>query len=172
MAELVGIIQAFESLLRGVFYLVGLLLVIQSIRNAARRSELGSQFGSWLSPLVGFVVGIMLIALPSTISLLSETFFGIRRELNPRSIFEYDKQLISPLNTGNTQEFIELVVLVIQFLGFIAIVRSFLLFNQISSQGSRVVGSGITFLVAGTLAVNFPLFWGMLVDLFLNLTVY
>ena len=168
MAELVGFIYAFESLLRGIFYLVGLLLVIQSFRNAAKRSELGPQYSSWLSSLVGFVIGIIFIALPSAISLLSETFFGIRQELNPRSIFEYDRQVISPLNVGTTQELIELVVLVIQFMGFIAIVRSLLLFNQISSQGSRVVGPGITFLVAGTLAVNFPLFWGILVDFFLT----
>lgn len=169
MAELIGFIYAFESLIRGIFYLVGLVLVIQSFRNAARRSELGPQFSTWLNPLIGFVIGIIFIALPSTISLLSETFFGIRQDLNPRSIFEYDAHIISPLNTGKTRDLIEFVVMVIQFMGFIAIVRSLLLFNQIGNQGSRVVGPGITFLVAGTLAVNFPLFWGLLVDFFLSL---
>ena len=169
MAELAGYIYAFESLLRGIFYLVGLILVIQSFRNAARRSESGPQYSSWLSPLAGFVIGLILIALPSAIALLSETFFGIRQNLDPRSIFEYDNQIISPLNTGNTGELIELVVLIIQFMGFVAIVRSLLLFNQVGNQGSRVVGPGITFLVAGILAVNFPLFWGVLVNFFLTL---
>ncbi len=170
VSELFGIIQSFESLLRGIFYVVGLILVIQSFRNAAKRSELGPQFSSWLSPLAGFAIGLFLLALPSAISLLSKTLFGIREQINPRSIFQYDTDLIYPLNTGNVGELIELVVMVIQFLGFIAIVRSLLLFNQIGTQGSRVVGPGITFMIAGTLSVNFPLFWGLLVDLFLGLS--
>jgi len=168
--ELIGIIKSFESLLRGIFYVVGLILVVQSLRNAARRSELGPQFSSWLSPLAGFVIGLLLLALPSAISLLSESLFGISGQISPSSIFQYDNDFIYQLNTGNVGELIELVVMIIQFLGFIAIVRSLLLFNQIGTQGSRVVGPGITFLIAGTLSVNFPLFWGLLVDVFLGLS--
>ncbi len=168
MTEIISFIQDFETLLRGIFYLVGILIVIQSVRNAARRSELGPQLGSWISPVMGFCIGILLIALPETIAMLSGTFFGRGGDLNPRSIFEYDQRLISPLNGGISQNVIELVVLIVQFLGFLAIIRSLLLFNQISTQGSRVLGPGFTFLVAGTLAVNFPMFWGILVNLFLG----
>ena len=165
MTEIAQLIGSLEDLIRTVFYAVGVILVIQSLRLAAQRSELGPQQGSWFRPVVCCLAGVLLLALPVTVDILSQTLFGNTLGHDPKSILEYDRALLGQLDSEPSRELVVLVILFIQFVGLIAIIRSLLLFNLVSTHGHRVVGSSITFLVAGTIAVNFPVFWGFLVDL-------
>ena len=156
----------FERLLRGVFYVVGALLIIQSLRLAVVRSEQGAMHSSWIRPLTSFACGAALLAFPSTTSVFLDTMFGLGRVADPQSIFSYGSQFTSPLDTEPARNLVIAMVRIIQFVGFIAIARGILHFNAAAQNGGRTVGSGITFVVAGVLAVNFPRFWQLLVELF------
>ena len=165
MAEIIRLFFEIESLLRVVFYVVGILFVIQALRQCAHRSEIGLQAGSWSKPITTFMIGLLFVVLPTTIGFLSKTLFDQPPSYNPSSIFEYDFTILAPVNSGYSREIIELVIRFIQLIGLIAVLRGLLLFNQISTQGSRVVGPGFTFLFAGVLAISFPEFWGLIVNL-------
>ena len=165
MTEIVRLIASLEGLLQAIFFVVGIIFVILALRQSIQRAEFGPQHGSWFRPVLTFTIGILLIAFPSTISVLSNSLFGQAPNNNPRSIFEYDRNVLEPLNQGPARDIVGLIMLFVRFVGYIAVIRGLLLFNQISTQGSRVVGAGITFLIAGTICINFPIFWGLLVDL-------
>ena len=163
--SLAGYLVHFELLLRGVFYVIGVLLIVQSLRLAVARSERGSLHMSWARPIMSFLCGTALLAFPSTTTVLVETFFGLGRIADPQDIFSYHHPLTTPVDTEPTRQFIVVLVRIIQFVGFIAIARGILHFNAAAQTGSATIGSGITFVVAGVLAVNFPRFWELLVNL-------
>ncbi len=156
----------FELLLRGIFYLIGVLLIVQSLRLAVARSEQGSLHMSWVRPVTSFLCGTALLAFPATTSVLVESLFGLGRIADPQDIFSYQHPLTTPIDSEPARNFVIVVVRIIQFVGFIAIARGILHFNAAAQQGSGTIGSGITFVVAGVLAVNFPRFWELLVNLF------
>lgn len=154
----------FEELLRALFFIIGVLLVIQALRLSVRRVELGPQAVPTGRILTGFIIGTGMIAFPQTISALLGTVFGTNRLNNPSSIFAYGGELLEPFN--GSRQTIEAIVRLIQFIGFIAVARGLLFLNAASTpNGPRSLGPGITFMVAGVLAVNFPSFFGALTRL-------
>ncbi|MCY4542191.1 MAG: hypothetical protein OXB95_07320 [Rhodobacteraceae bacterium] len=164
--NLAGHLAQFERLLRGVFFVVGALLIIQSLRLAVMRSEQGSMHSSWVRPITSFACGVALLAFPSTTSVFVDTMFGINRIADPQSIFSYGSRFTGPINSEPARNLVIAMVRIIQFVGFIAIARGILHFNAAAQNGGRTIGTGITFVVAGVLAVNFPRFWQLLVGLF------
>ncbi len=150
---------ALESLLRAIFFLMGLALVVQSLRVAARRSELGPQSGTWIKPVMGFVTGIAFLGFSSTLSVILGTLFGAGEVVAAEDIFAYGRLLLDPLDASGSREAVAAIVLIIQFIGFLAVARGLLFLNYAASPGGpSTLGPGFTFLVAGALAVNFPVF--------------
>lgn len=162
LAEVVG---QLEYLLRAVVFAIGLLLVIQALRLAAKRVEFGSQSVSTVKIFTSFIVGIALLSFPQTIGVFLGTIFGVRRPDDPSSIFAYGGEILDPISMARPA--IRSLIVLIQFIGFIAIARGLLFLNAAANAGGpSSLGPGITFIVAGTLAVNFPTFFGALVKLF------
>ena len=167
ITNLTAALPALEGLLRAVVYVLGILLVIRSLHLALRRTEFGAQATSSARVIVTFVTGALLLAFPATVSTLGLTLFGTTATPGPEAIFAYGNGMLDPLATGPTRHATGAFVLIIQLVGFIAIARGLLFLNLAASPGGpQSFGPGLTFLIAGALAVNFPLFFGMIAGLF------
>ncbi|MCY4005272.1 MAG: hypothetical protein OXE84_00355 [Rhodobacteraceae bacterium] len=165
--NLASIIGQFESLLRAIVFVMGILLTIQALRLAIRRVEFGPQTVSSSQVLASFVIGICLLAFPQTVSVLTGSLFGTSRIDDAAQILAYTGRW-SDAASGSRQA-IEAIVLLIQLIGFIAIMRGLLFLNNAaSSSANATLGSGVTFIVAGALAVNFPSLFGALTQLFMT----
>ena len=166
ITNLAAALPALEGLLRAVLYVLGILLVIRSLHHALRRTEFGAQATSSARVIVTFVTGALLLAFPATVSTLGLTLFGTTATPGPEAIFAYSNGMLDPLATGPTRHATGAFVLIIQLVGFIAIARGLLFLNLAASPGGpQSFGPGLTFLIAGALAVNFPQFFGMIAGL-------
>ena len=165
ITHLVSHVPRFEGLLRAIVFLLGAVLVIQSLRQAARRAEFGPQAASWSKTAAGFFAGVALLAFPHTVSALVGTLFGGNDLDSASSVFSYGGGMLQPL--AGSQKAVESIVLIIRLIGFIAIARGLLFLNSAASPGGpKTFGPGFTFVIAGALAVNFPAFFGIMADLF------
>ena len=159
-------LSEFEGFLRAVVYLIGAVMVLQSLRLAARRSEFGAQAAGSVRILSGFATGAALLAFPTTVSALLASLFGSADMPGPDSMFSIDGGFLDPLAGTGAQAGIDALILVIRFVGFIAIARGLLLLNLAARpDGPRTLGPGFTFLIAGALAVNFPMFFALISEL-------
>ena len=164
-----GYVSAFEGLLKAVLYVIGIAMIIQSLRLAARRSESGAQTAPSGRIVSGFLTGTALLAFPATVSVLLSSLFGTGNTASPEMIFALDGGLLDPLSAPGARNSVSALVMIIQFVGFIAIARGLLLLNLAARpDGPRSLGPGFTFLIAGALAVNFPVFFGFVSSLFIT----
>ena len=93
--------------------------------------------------------------------------FGSGEIAGPENMFAYDNGLLSPVSAPEFRATVSAFVMIIQFVGFLAIARGLLFLNLASrSDGPQTLGPGFTFLLAGSLAVNFPVFFGLIAELF------
>ena len=178
MGDLLSTIENIAALVRwganaGPFWIlftiiswfIGVLILIAAIRKASQRSELGQSAGSWSTPVWNFIIAIMFLALPSFITAISITFFGVTPD-DPDRIFEYSPGVLGAIEESAGRSIITAIVYVIQFVGLIAVMRGLYMLNlsaQGQSQGGpRTFGPGMTFVIAGAVALNFPIFVGMM----------
>ena len=168
-AEIGTQITALEFLLRAIFYVIGLFLVVRSLVQAARRSSQGPQSGSWASPIAGFVTGAAFLSFPTTLSVLVASVFGAPEIASPQSIFSYDQGTLDSLDGTVAVPVISVIVALIQLIGFIAVARGLLMLNRAAaSEPGAFLGPGLTFVSAGVLAANFPIFFGAVADLLIG----
>ena len=173
MTEIFGGLEsavgALELLLRAIFFLIGIYLVLRALLQAARRSDLGAQAGSWAGPIICFATGVALLAFPATLAVLVASVFGAPTIASPQSIFSHDRGLLDSFEGSQATSLISLIVAFIQLIGFIAVGRGLLMLNRATTPGGPpLIGPGITFLVAGVLAANFPIFFGALAAIFVT----
>ena len=158
------------SLLYVMSWLIGLIFVIMAIRMAARNSEQSrgvfGQPGANTSGVAwSFVIGIAFIALPGLLQSLTETFFA-QETPDASAIFSYTPSTIGMLESGSPARTIIIgITTIVQFVGVVAVMRGLLLLRATAlggGQGPGHFGAGLTFVIAGVMAVNFPLFAGMI----------
>jgi hypothetical protein len=168
--RLVGYLPSFYVLLYILSFLIGGIMVMVALRNAARRNEAGPNGGSWAAPFWTFTIGVLFVALPGLVSSVTLSIFGVSFEdikPDPQSIFEYAPATVGLFDEDSPgRAMITGLVAVVQFIGLIAVMRGLRLLNE-SAQGgggggSKTFGPGFTFVIAGVLAVNFPLFVGVM----------
>lgn len=158
-----------ERLLRAVCFLLGAGLAVHALRLAGRRAELGPQVGTWTKPIATFASGVALMAFPAFVSVLLASLFGTGMVDSPESIFSYSGNMLDSFNTSTFRQASTSLVLLIQLIGYVAVARGIWFLNASVSPGNqKMFGPGITFLIAGALAVNFPSFIGLLTGLFVH----
>lgn len=156
-----------QRLMGVILFVMGVYFVIRSLMMTAKRSEMGQAYGSWVAPITTFIVGVMFIAFPALIATLNATFFGNARTAASGDIFALAPLTVGTLDGGAAQTAVTAIVLIIQFIGLIAVARGLYLLN-LSTQtasGPRTFGPGLTFIIAGALATNFPVFIGVMENL-------
>ena len=157
ITQLASYVTRFEGLLRAVVFLIGAVLIIQSLRLAVRRAEFGPQAASWTKVAAGFFAGAALLAFSAHRVRARGDSFGGGDLASASSMFSYGGGILQPL--AGAQKAVEAIVLIIQLIGFIAIARGLLFLNAAASPGGpRTFGPGVTFVIAGALAGQFPSF--------------
>ena len=163
IVRLQGYLPSLENLAMSISWLIGIILIINAIMSAGKRSDVGQQAGSWGTPISKFLTGVAFIALPSVLSVLSFTLFRDTPS-NASAIFEYAPQTVGLFDVGSeARSIIVAIVAIAMFAGVLAVMRGLFMLNA-ASQGSPQASypAGLTFLGAGALAVNFPKFMGVL----------
>lgn len=148
-----------QSLITGVGYVVGILLVVTAVLKFRETAEGGGHGSHIFIPLVYFIGGAALIFLPSAVGTLSATVFG------NGNILQYTPY--SPYDIYGAMS------VVIRTAGAIWFVRGCVLLVHSSEPGVQEGPKGLTFLFAGILALNFEGTFAMvnyIVDQLLSLT--
>lgn len=131
-------------LIRGFAYLVGLTFVFIAIvrfKNIAERhSQYPSQERGYV-PMAYLLVGIMLILIPETVTILSTTAFG-----------EYN--ILAYTEPKNPNTLYDAIHILIKTAGFIWVVRGAILIATASQPGAKLGSKGVAFLFAGICALN------------------
>lgn len=147
-----------QALITGFAYLLGILFIISAVtklKSLGSPSSHESKYGAVMS----FIAGAFLIFLPSAVHVLSNTAFGVGNILQYSSYSSY--------NIYNSMG------VVIQTAGVIWFVRGCVLMVHSGEPGAKIGAKGITFTVAGILAINFNNtvgFFNYVMNSFLTLT--
>jgi hypothetical protein len=162
-----GYLPLFIKLTSIIFFVLGVVFAIKGLMGAAKRQEMGAGQGSWGGPLMMFTTGVLFIAFPGVMNTLSQTFFAMSSPPSADSIFSYAPATIGILDGAEAQSLIIGITLIVQFVGVIAIARGLYLLNMSaqSAQGPKTFGPGLTFVIAGAMATNFPIFVGVMENL-------
>ncbi|MEY8799497.1 hypothetical protein AB9K35_04155 [Leisingera sp. XS_AS12] len=141
-------------------WITGIVIVMMSIKAASKRSEMGRNAGSWASPAWSFIIGVCFIALPGLTSTIAQTIFAEEAH-DAASIFAYAPSTVGLFEADTAgRSMIVGIVTVVQFVGLIGVMRGLMLLRDTAiggGGGPKTFGPGMTFIIAGVLAVNFPL---------------
>ncbi len=142
-------VLAVIGLVQALAYLLGVAIVVQSALSFKEYSESGGRT-QLKTPVSLFLIGAFLIAFPSTVNMATTTLsLGASSGTNVMSEFGVGSAL------GLT-EAIQAILLFIKMVGFIAVVRGFLIFKSISqgSGGQNTPGKALTHIAGGAFAIN------------------
>lgn len=167
--NIAGIVPPGVILLFYLSYLIGILFVVSAVRMVGKRSEMGPSVGTWGQPVWVFVIGVLFLALPGFLQVMSASLMGGDVAIgDPERVFEYAPRTIGLMGTGEARNIVVAIVTVIQVVGVIAVMRGLYFLNlaaSSSSNGQRTFGPGLVFVIAGVMAVNFPVFASMIESL-------
>lgn len=167
ITRITGFLPGFTTFFMVICFLLGVVFGIKGLLAAAKRQEMGPGQGSWAGPLMMFLTGVFFIAFPGLVNSLSETIFALQTPPEAESIFAYAPATIGIMDGAEARTIIIGITAIVQFVGLIAIARGLYLLNLSaqSSQGPKTFGPGLTFVIAGALAANFPIFIGVMESL-------
>lgn len=147
---------------------------ITMMKKFGMMNSMQTQPGEFTGPIAYLVVGAILIWIPTTSDLLTESIFGSSApELFSGNTFDYSamgsgSELLS-YTTGSTLQaqwsaIADTLVLYIQFIGFIAFIRGWIIVAKASQSGHQpgTMGKGVTHIVGGIIAINFVQFINLL----------
>ncbi|MEP3668625.1 MAG: hypothetical protein ABJN42_18025 [Roseibium sp.] len=148
-------------------FVIGVGLAIAALKGAAKRSEMGPSAGTWSTPMWTFIIAICFLALPGFILSISISFFGAEGTgslTNPQSIFEHAPETVGLFDEDSPgRDMITAIVTVVMLVGLIAVMRGLFLLNESAKgQGPKTFGPGMTFVIAGVMGLNFPIFVGVM----------
>lgn len=164
--NITGMMGEFTMLVSVVCFLIGFVMTITALKMAQKRQEQGPGQGGWNAPIATFIVAGLFLALPTLVDVMNVSIFGVKSE-SASSIFAHADTTVGAIKGDAGREMIEGLVLIIQFMGLIAVGRGLYLLNQSAQggQGPKTFGPGLTFVIAGVVATNFPLFAGVMQSL-------
>lgn len=138
-------------------YIIGIVLVMKGIFKLKEFGEARTMMSSHLS------------AMPSIITMCTGgflIFFPTSIEIGMQTIFDYSSPLSYSSQDSASDELVDAIVMMMQIIGSIAFIRGMLLIKSSTGQGAQPgsFSKGITFVVAGILAINIYGTWEVLVN--------
>jgi hypothetical protein len=133
-----------RTMLSGLSYVLGLALVLAALTKFKAIANAGHQSPSQIKPFVPVTymgIGVGLIFLPSSFSVLSNTFFGAA------NVLAYS-------NPSDTTV-MSMMTFLIQTAGVLWFLRGAILLVHASEPGVQHGSKGLTFILSGILAMNF-----------------
>lgn len=143
------------ALISFISILVGLVYIVRALHNAAKTGT-GARGSDAKSVITSLVIGAILISLPTSFSDVMQSLFGIT---TVSDMFNYDGIAWSKLTGSddtakNAKATVNAVLAFVQILGLIAFVRGWMVLKAALDGGQATVPQGLTFIVAGAMAVN------------------
>ena len=167
IARLQQYVSQFELLVFGISLICGIVFLMIGLRRATLRAEMGPGQGSWAGSISWLLAGVVLIALPQFLAVLSQTVFASPVQHDVTNITALAPELVSFFQRDLSLQTIEGILRVVQLIGLIAVVRGIFILNSAFQPGSNAgMGAGITHLVGGIAAFNIVLFMEVLNGLF------
>lgn len=157
MANIAKSLLPIEKLITGAAYLIGLSFIFKAIHSLKIYGESRTMMSSntnFKEPMVYFIVGAILLYLPSGISMVLNTTFGTSTVLAYSAINSANPvlgTLFGPESqVGNS------LALIIQVIGLIAFIRGWTMVAKSASQGQPPggTGKGLMHVFGGILAMN------------------
>jgi hypothetical protein len=164
--NIVGVMDSLSGFVSATCFLIGFYMTMKALKMAQKRQELGPGQGTWGSPVTTFIIAGMFLGLPTLIDILNVSLFEVKSQ-DASTIFKYADSTIGQIDDTTAREMISGLVLIVQFVGVIAVCRGLYLLNQSAQggQGPQTFGPGFTFVISGIAATNFPLFVGIMESL-------
>lgn len=135
---------AVQDLVTGAGYLIGITFMftgVSKLKKLADARTSGGSHGTMFVPVTYFVMGALLIYLPSAISVFSHTAFGTG------NILQYTNPVQMKIYPA--------VKTIVQTAGVIWFVRGAVLLAHASQPGVQEGPKGLVFLITGVFAINF-----------------
>jgi len=137
-------------MLVAIAYVLGIFFIFSGVHHFKKAGEAQAQsYGKAVSgPLLKLVIGSSLMFLPTVIEVARWTLWDAGHE-DP--IFKYQ-----PAPGDIWQPVINAVILLLKTLGFVSLIRGFVVLNHISLQSMQpqTAGKALTFIVGGLLCIN------------------
>lgn len=152
------ILQAAQSLpglttaAAALCYLLGVVFMVMGINSLREANEHGQRGqGSWKSGFVTMLVGTVLINIPEAVTTILTTVYQSTL-MNGDSPLAYSGGSLD----GNSKLVMGAIVKFIQFVGFLAFVRGWLILKAVGDGGGQdaSMGKAITHIFGGTMAIN------------------
>ncbi len=131
---------SLQRLISGFGYLLGILFIMKALTKLKSLGERQSKESKFLI-FAYFAIGAILLFLPSTISVLNNTTFGVGSVVQYASFSQFS--LIGSM------------LIIIKTAGILWFVRGCVLLTHGSEPEGKLGTKGITFIIAGILAMNF-----------------
>lgn len=144
LRNLRGSLAPIQMMLTGFAYVLGLALMLLALMKFRKIANAGHQSPSQekvFVPITYMAIGVGLIFLPSSFSVLSNTFFGTANVL--------------AYSTPNDSTVLSIMTFFIQTAGVLWFIRGSILLVHASEPGVQHGSKGLTFILAGILAMNF-----------------
>lgn len=132
-----------QALLSGLGYIVGIactMIAIGKFKKIGDSRARGGSHEKMFIPAIYFVIGVGLIFMPSTISVLSNTAFGVSNALQYTEYNPYDIYSIMKI--------------IIRTVGLLWFIRGSVLLMHASEPGVQHGPKGLVFLISGIFAMN------------------
>ena len=147
-------------LITGGSFLMGVWLVMRSIYQLRQYGELRTMMSvqtELKGPLLFLFVGMILVFWPTLVNVMMNTTFGYSSPL------QYTQ---SSLGTDYNLS-MRLAGTIIQFIGFIAFIRGWVLLTTYGNQGGQpVIGKAVAHIIGGLLAINIYATWDIMRNTF------
>lgn len=156
------------SFLSGILFLLRGFLMLKSFAMPLTQA---SKPGEIAGPLVYIFVGTVLIYIPSSTDVLSNTLFGSNVDsifsnsgnsysVNLQNMGKASDQILgyAPVSVeGQWAALIDTIVLYMQFIGFLAFMRGWFIVAESGQPGTQPgsISKGVIHIVGGLLAINF-----------------
>lgn len=149
-----------------VAFIAGLVFFIKAIRGLTGGGRDGVNVPSVVTQ---FIVGTLLITLGGSLMVFTGTLFGTTTVSKTEEIFSQAPNTIGLVTDDGSRMVIRAIVGIVQFVGLIGFIRGLMMLTTVSNGGgqSASFGSAMTFLIAGTIGINFPRFVGLISQLFI-----
>jgi len=176
MQNLKGLINPLTGLLLAISFISGILMILRGLlllKSFSMPLTQATKPGEISGPLVYIFVGTVLIYIPSSTDILSNTLFGV----GVKSIFpgshgggtfvprlenmgKASDQIMGYASISIESQWatlVDTIVLYMQFIGFLAFLRGWYIVAQAGQPGTQPgsITKGIVHIVGGLLAINF-----------------
>lgn len=171
LANLRGVIIPLTSMVLVISFVIGIAMIFGALTKmkkfgtmmtmqSAERGEIGG-------PLVSFVIGAVLIYLPTSTDLLMNTVFQTSQSMFGGSSINYQAMgqgatllSYSSASAGLSMMWADMantLVLFIQFLGFVSFVKGWIIMSKAASPGHQpgTFSKALTHIIGGVVLINF-----------------